>query len=89
MIVFRYDGSGFYVEPVEIEEGKPIPLDCTRVPLPSVNYKPKFVDGAWVETLTQAEIDELLNAPVPLSPLDELKKQQADLIFELMMNGVI
>lgn len=27
--------------------------------------------------------------PKPLTPLEELQKQQADLIFELVMNGVI
>lgn len=33
-----------------------------------------------------AEDDAL---PKPLTPFEELQKQQADLIFELMMNGVI
>jgi hypothetical protein len=60
-----------YVEPVEIEAGELILPNCTTVPLPQPNYKPKFVDGALVEILSAAEIDVLLNTPVPLSPLAE------------------
>jgi XkdW protein len=39
----------------------------------------------------QAVLDELeANPPAePLSPYDELKKQHVDLVFELLMKGVI
>lgn len=42
---------------------------------------------------TEAELttawDEIMAIPSPPSELDKLKKQQADLMFELMMKGVI
>jgi hypothetical protein len=89
MIVYRFDKDGFYIEPVTLKEDQEIPANCTDIPLPTVNYKPKFKDAVWVETLSDEEIEVLKNTPLPLSPIEELKKQQADLIFELMMNGVI
>jgi hypothetical protein len=89
MIVYRFDQEGYYLEPVKLKNSEPIPSDCTAVPLPEINYKPQYVDGAWVETLSQSEIDALLNAPKPLSELEQVKKQQADLTFQLMLAGVI
>jgi XkdW protein len=42
------------------------------------------------EELQAAWDDYIANLPEPpLSPIEELKKQQADLVFELMMKGVL
>jgi hypothetical protein len=76
MIVYRYDNNGYYIEPVYISEGEPIPSDCTDIPLPKINYKPQFVNGKWIETLSQDEINALLNTPKPKTELDILKENQ-------------
>lgn len=87
--VYRYDEKGFYKEPVELEEGQAIPPDCTEKPLPQINYRPQLVEGTWIETMPQEEIDELLSAPIPPSRTDQLAKDQADLMFMLVMKGVL
>lgn len=87
--VYRIDDNGFYIEPVILKERETLPSNCVEVTPTNGLYKAKFVDGQWIDGLSQVEIDAIVNAPVPLTPLEELQKQQADLIFELMMNGVI
>jgi hypothetical protein len=87
--VFRYDENGFYVEPVILQEGEEIPSDCIEKQPQEGLHKAQLVNGEWVETLSQEEINQLLNAPQPLSELDKLKKDQTDLVFTLMMNGVL
>jgi hypothetical protein len=39
--------------------------------------------------LTEAELEAIQNSPQPVSELEQIKKQQADLVFTLMMNGVL
>jgi hypothetical protein len=86
--VFRIDENGFYKEPVIIGTDEQIPTDCVET-IPPNFYKAQYVNGEWVEALSQADIDAIKNAPQPLSELEQLKKQQADLVFQLMMNGVL
>lgn len=38
------------------------------------------MQSAWVEVSSK---------PLPLTPIEELRKQQADLVFELMVKGVL
>jgi hypothetical protein len=87
--VFRFDNSGFYLEPVVLKSDEEVPADCTDVAPPDGLFKAKFILGKWVETLSKEEIGAILGARQPLSETDQLKKQLADLSFELMMNGVI
>jgi hypothetical protein len=93
MIVYRYDENGFYVEPVHVEDGQqPIPINCTDQPLPQPNYKPQFSNGSWVETLTQEEIDALLNTPKPKSELEVLKENQGLMqkaLDDLILGGAL
>jgi hypothetical protein len=79
--------KGFYVEPVILEDNDKVPSDCVESVPPSL-YKARYVDGAWVEGATQAEIDALTNAPQPITELETLKRNQElmqqaldDLIF--------
>jgi hypothetical protein len=87
--VFRFDENGYFLEPVILKDNETIPNDCTDGRPPNGLYKPKFVDGAWVHGLTQEEIDAIVNVPKPISETELLKKQVADLQYELMVNGVI
>lgn len=66
-------------------------LDASKVPDFNENpfYKKQWDGQRWVEGATQEEINALKNIPRPHSELDELKKQQADLVFELMLKGVV
>lgn len=86
--VYRLDSDGFYIEPVVIEPHETLP-DCIEVRPPDGLYKAQFIEGEWIEGMSQDEIEAIKNTPVEPSEIDILKKQQADLIFELMMNGVI
>jgi hypothetical protein len=87
--VYRYDENGIYIEPVELKDDENIPVNCTEVKPMGSFFRGKFENGQWIESLTQSEIDELVNAPKPVTELDELKKQQTDLVFTLLINGVI
>jgi hypothetical protein len=87
--VFKFDSNGFYVEPVILGDVESMPSGCTDIQPPDGLFKGKFVEGAWIEGLSADEIHAIKNAPVPLSDIEALKKQQADLTFTLMMAGVI
>lgn len=88
--VHRKDKDGFYLEDVIIQNDDKLPFDCVDTPLPSGIYLPaRFVNGTWVSTLTEEEIVEKSKITSRPSEIEILKKQQADLIFTLMMNGVI
>jgi hypothetical protein len=88
--VYHYDENGFYIEPVKLKDGENMPINCTEIKPMGSFYRGKFENGQWIESLTEAEIDELINATQqPVSELDELKKQQTDLVFTLLINGVI
>jgi hypothetical protein len=86
--VYEYDLDFLFVG-VQIVEEDVMPESCTDIKPPDGLFKAKFVNNSWVETKPQEEIDAILNAPKPLNELEQLKKQQADLTFTLMMNGVI
>jgi hypothetical protein len=83
--VYKYDDEGRYVEPVLIGEEEEIPVHCTDVELPQPNFKPVFQNGAWVETITQEELDEL--ADKPKQPLEERLSLSEEAIDFLLMDG--
>lgn len=58
--VFRYDQNGFYIEPVLLQDGEPIPTDCTEIQPQDGLYKGQFVKGAWVEGMAQSDLLPIL-----------------------------
>jgi hypothetical protein len=86
--VYEYDSNGYFIG-VQIVEDNVMPSNCTNIKPTDGLFKAQFVNGAWEETKPQSEIDALLNAPKPLTEIDELKKQMADLSYTLIMAGVI
>ena len=69
------DENGFYVEPVIIEGDEQEGLIAK--PIPEGLYKPRWNGEAWGEGLTQAEIDELKNAPFPLTFEEQIAERDA------------
>jgi hypothetical protein len=88
-IVYRIDQNGFFVEEVQINENEEIPSDCVDCDFPQGLYKPRYINGEFVSSLAQEEINAELNAPKPLTEMEQLKKDQTDLVFTLMMGGYI
>lgn len=87
--VYRIDNQGFYIEPVILEENDKLTPDCVEE-IPTMGlYRAQYVDGRWAEGMPQEEIEAIKNTPQPLAELEQLKKQVADLGFQLMINGVI
>lgn len=84
-VVYEYDANGFLKDTHEIGEYEVIPINCTN--LAPNKIRPRFVNGEWVDGVTEEEKAELLKSPV--DPVEELRRQQTDLIFELMMKGVL
>lgn len=91
--VFRYDLDGFYIEPVIVGKDDDVPKDCTEL---HPNDFGSFIKGklnadktAWIEGATQEEIDIIKNMSQQPSEIEQLKKNQTDLIYTLMLKGVI
>lgn len=74
------DGNGFYTGDVLADSGI-VPNVLTRCP--NGFYKPKWNGIAWVEGLTQQEIDDLKNTPV--TPSVEERLQAAEEVLTSLM----
>ncbi|PEJ57388.1 hypothetical protein CN692_13320 [Bacillus sp. AFS002410] len=88
--VYRFDENGKYIEPVLLGDDEEIEEDCTEKPLPQPNYRPIFNGSEWVETITQEELDEMLNRPQDKTEIEILKERLAlseAAIDFLIMNG--
>jgi hypothetical protein len=86
----KVDSNGEYIGPF-IVEGELIPADCVPFKPPNGLFRAKLNDSRteFIEGATKEEIETTRNQSQPLSELELLKKQQTDLVFELMMKGVI
>jgi hypothetical protein len=90
--VFRFDANGFYMEPVILEDDQQVPSDCTENKPQDGLYKGQFLNGEWVESLTDEEINTIKNASHPPTEIDTLKANQ-DLIQkaldDLILGGAL
>lgn len=60
--VQRFDSNSLYVEDVIIGSEDSIPPDCTDILMPEGIFLPAKFDGTkWETTLTQAQIDAIMN----------------------------
>ena len=83
--LYRFDENGNYIEPVIIEPDNlgeyHIPEDCTDIELPQPNYRPKFNKDklVWEETVSEEELEEILNPPIQKTEIDILKEKNEKL----------
>lgn len=61
--VIRIDETGMFVEDVILTDEEATPSDCVDVECPAGFYKPKWNGAAWIEGLTQTEINTIVNVP--------------------------
>lgn len=87
ILVHRFDSEGFYLEDFFLPGDQPIPNDCTTVPLPQPIYKPKFVDGQWVDAITDEELNAIKN-PKPNLTLEERVKQLEVAVNSMLLGGI-
>jgi hypothetical protein len=90
--VYVYDSDGFFVGVALIEDDATLPPNCTEKKPQDGLFKAKFVNGEWVETKSQDEIDSILNAPKPKSELDILKENQTliqQALDDLILGGAL
>jgi len=66
--------NGFFVEDVILKDEEYTPIDCIETLCPDGFYKPKWNGIAWVEGLSQSEIDIIKNVPIPKTELEILKE---------------
>lgn len=85
--VYKYDDNGFYIEPILIGKNEELPPNCTDLELPQPNWKPKFDGVKWIETITQEELNEILNSPKPKT-LEERQAATEAAIDFLLMGGM-
>jgi hypothetical protein len=83
--VLKVDNQGFFMEDVILQDGEATPIDCIETQCHDGFYKPKWDGTAWIEGLTQAEIDTIKNAPVE-QPLEV--RNRADIDYIAIMTGV-
>jgi hypothetical protein len=87
--VYKIDQEGYFVEQIILNVDDGISADCVEIAPPEGLFKLKWNGESWEEGYSQDEIHTLTNNPQPPSEIEQLKKQQADLTFTLMMAGVI
>lgn len=89
MQIFYYDNNYLYIGEDVLGEFDEIPENATDIQ-PIGFYLPKFdpEKGEWLESASQEYIDELQPIIQP-SELELIRQQQAELVFTLMMKGVI
>ncbi|CEG26018.1 hypothetical protein [Bacillus sp. B-jedd] len=75
MIAHKYDtktGAWMPGEELQLKEGQEVPKGFTNKPIPQPNWKPVFINGAWVETATEEEKNPALPPPA-LSEVEQLR----------------
>lgn len=86
--VYEIDGNG-YLEKIHIAEfdevnpKEQLPINYVVVDPPQGLYRPKWTGSAWVEDMSQAEIDAL-NQPTPEQEIINLKKQLAETDYKII-----
>lgn len=87
--VYKIDSEGYYVKPMLVEN---TPSNCVEEAPPNGLYKAKFVDGQWVEGLSQSEVDEIKNTPQPKTEIELLKEKQdlmQQALDDLILGGAL
>jgi hypothetical protein len=87
--VYRIDSNGYFIEPVVLDENEEVPSDCVGCNSTRWIIQGTIFKWSMGGRMSQKDIDAIKNTPEPLSELEQIKKQQADLTFTLMINGVI
>jgi hypothetical protein len=79
--VIRIDEQGYYREDVILQDHEPTPVDCVEIEVPEGFYYPKwdFVNLQWVEGLSEEEIEEFRNQPIPPNEIDVLGEKIVEL----------
>lgn len=81
--VYKIDSEGYYIKPLLVEN---TPSNCVEVAPPNGLYKARYVEGQWVEGLSQSEVDSLKNVPQQPSAEDRISALEEALLL-LMMEG--
>ncbi|WP_052169551.1 hypothetical protein [Bacillus siamensis] len=91
MQVYKYDENYIYESPVVLEDGIPLPDNCTTISPSDGLYIPKFSPKLkkWVESASKEYIDSLKPLEPEPSETEKLKKIVSDLTYQLMMDGVL
>ncbi|WP_117017517.1 hypothetical protein [Aeribacillus pallidus] len=95
--VYKIDENGFYLEPVLVEEKlleeEELDSYLIKIPFPEGLYRPKwdFKQEKWIETITEAEKEELKNA-APSNEIETLKERielMQKVLDELILGGAL
>lgn len=82
----KVDGDGFFVEDVVLDIGvEPeveSPYELISVPVPEGFYRPRWVEGEWVEGLTEEELERFKNTPDPIDWQQAIGNQIVSLELE-------
>lgn len=81
--VFKIDYQGFYLEPVILRNEEKTPSNCVEEEIPEGLFKAKFVNGAWIEGLSQIEKDAIVNKKQPKSEVEVLRDENKRLEQQL------
>lgn len=82
--VLKIDPNGYFLEDVLLEDTEITPIDCVEVLCADGLYKPRFVDGEWVEGLTQLEMD-VIKARTLQKPTESERLAAIEMAITAMM----
>lgn len=87
--VIKVDANGLFAEDVILPDNEPTPEGCIDIECPAGFYKPKWTGTAWVEGLTQDQIDAIQNAPTEPTEIELLQAEVARLqaVVDTMLTG--
>jgi hypothetical protein len=82
--VYRIDKDGFYIEPVILQDYENIPPMCVDTQPQDGLFKAKFINGYWVEGMSQDDINLLIG-----DPFTRLKKLKMAQLNEACNNSIL
>lgn len=76
--VYKIDSNGYYLDDVILKTDGEVPIDCVEIEMPNGLFSPRFVDGVWVNGISEQEIDVMMGRDlesIRKKKIEELNKK--------------
>lgn len=94
--IYEIDKDGIMTyDFLEVDENYEAPSNYVETPLPTDEHghqlpfwRPKWTGEEWVESKSKEEIEEIMNRPIPLTPVEILQLENSELLFQNAMQDM-
>lgn len=86
--VYKVDVSGFYVEPLLVQDGEEVEKGLIDIRIPDGFHTPRFDGSQWVEGKPQEEIDSLNNTPKQKTEAEQISELQS-IVDQLLLDSLM